>query len=612
MLNKRGQVTIFIIIGLVIIAGVLTFIIINNSLGNKKIPENIQPLYNDFLSCLQDKTNLGLKIVGSSGGYIFLPEAQQPTFNNPFSSELNFFGTNIPYWYYFSSGNLEKQRIPPKEQIEKQLTEFLEEKVRECNLDKYYDQGFEINQDIPKVLIKIKDNEVEANFNVNMQVNTPTDNFLIKDYSFKLRSELGNLYNSALKIYEQEQKELFLEEYAIDNLRLYAPVDGFEISCSPKTWNIYEVDSKLKQAIQENTLALTTIPPVNPNKKYFFVDLDVQENVKFFNFIDWPNYLEVNPSKGELLIANPIGNQQGLGVIGFCYVPYHFVYNLRYPVLIQVSKGEEIFQFPVLVSIKGNKPRTPLNSTAIAQPESNICKYNNTPISIRTLDSDLNLVNSSISFSCLNEECQIGQTLDGVLDANLPQCINGNLIITSSNYAKRVQTLSSVDEGQIDIILDKLYPLNVEVNIRNILSREKAILYFVSDQESKILIYPENNKINLSQGKYNVSAYIYANSSLQIPETTSQQCSDVPAKGIAGLIGITEKNCVNVKNPAQTLSSLLIGGGNSVDYYIGEQELQNSKTIAINVDELNKPYSMQDIQKNYMLVEAGSLDIKLI
>jgi len=125
------------------------------------------------------------------------------------------------------------------------------------------------------------------------------------------------LYNSALKIYNKEQEELFLEEYALDTLRLYAPVDGFELSCSPKTWDIHEINNNLKTAIQENTLALTNVPPSNPLHKYFFLDLGVEEDVKLFNFVEWPNYMEVNPSKDSQLIANPVGTQQWFNALGF-------------------------------------------------------------------------------------------------------------------------------------------------------------------------------------------------------------------------------------------------------------------------------------------------------
>jgi hypothetical protein len=445
-----------------------------------------------------------------------------------------------------------------------------------------------------------------------MKINNSEDNFLIKDYSFKTKTELGKLYDSALKIYNQEQQELFLEEYAIDNLRLYAPVDGFEISCSPKTWDIYEINDNLKTTIQENTLALTNIVPSNPLNKYFFLDLDIEENVKLFNFFDWPNYLDVNPSKDSLLVANPIGNQQGFNALGFCYVPYHFVYNLKYPVLIQVSKGEEVFQFPVIVSIKGNKPRVALNSSAISLSESKICEYRNTYMSVRTLDRDLNVLNSSVSFSCLGEECLIGQTNGEVLRDYFPQCVNGNLIINSPGYAQKIHTLNSVNEGQIEVILDKNYPINLEVNFGNILSKEKAIIYITSQGEAETLIYPENNKINISEGTYNLTVYVYANGSLEFPESTIQQCSDVPANGIAGLFGAVEKNCVEVKTPSQTISSLLIGGGKLNDYFISEESLENSQNLVISVEQLTKPTTIKDIQKNYMLVEASDLSINLI
>ena len=34
----------------------------------------------------------------------------------------------------------------------------------------------------------------------------------------------------------------------------------------------------------------------------------------------WPYAFEVSPTQGDILIANPVGNQEGLGILGFCYV----------------------------------------------------------------------------------------------------------------------------------------------------------------------------------------------------------------------------------------------------------------------------------------------------
>ena len=66
------------------------------------------------------------------------------------------------------------------------------------------------------------------------------------------------------------------------------------------------------------------------------------------------------------MIAKPIGTQPGLSAMKFCYAPYKFVYDMYFPVLIQVySKDDanEVFQFPVSVVINKNMPREAANSS---------------------------------------------------------------------------------------------------------------------------------------------------------------------------------------------------------------------------------------------------------
>ena len=86
-------------------------------------------------------------------------------------------------------------------------------------------------------------------------------------------------------------------------------------------------------------MALNDKTPSTEEGKYFYIDAGVSDEIRFINSKDWPRNFEVSPSEGILLVANPVGNQPGLGVLGFCYVPYHFVYNVKYPVLIQVYNG---------------------------------------------------------------------------------------------------------------------------------------------------------------------------------------------------------------------------------------------------------------------------------
>ena len=102
----------------------------------------------------------------------------------------------------------------------------------------------------------------------------------------------------------------------------------------------------------------------------------------------WPTRIEIWPAENSLLVAEPIGLEQGLGILGFCYVPYHFVYDFSYPVMIQLFSGDEMFQFPVVVSIDKNKPRLALD--AVSQPDvvKQLFEYKHTKIKVETLNTN--------------------------------------------------------------------------------------------------------------------------------------------------------------------------------------------------------------------------------
>ncbi|MFQ5531395.1 MAG: hypothetical protein ACE5ES_02145, partial [Candidatus Nanoarchaeia archaeon] len=354
MLNKGGQVTIFIIVAIIIVASIGAYFVFRDSISTQPIPSSLEPVYTAFLTCVEDKALTGIDILESQGGYIELPEFEPGSRYMPFSSQLDFLGNPIPYWYYVSGNNIQKEQVPSKGFMQNQLGEFVASRSQACDFSGYYEQGFEISfQDEGSGKVVIKEDEVELDLSIDLVITKNEDTVLIKDHKVVVSSNLGKLYDNAKEVYDYEQTTLFLENYAVDNLRNYAPVDGVEISCSPQVWNAEEVFDELEEGIEVNTLALRArtndFKLVNKENEYFIVDLPVDSDVevKFLNSRNWANGFEVNPSQGPVMISEPVGNQQGLGILGFCYVPYHYVYNLRYPVLIQVSSGsgfeDEVF-----------------------------------------------------------------------------------------------------------------------------------------------------------------------------------------------------------------------------------------------------------------------------
>lgn len=607
MESKKGQVTIFIIIAIVVVAAVGLYFLTRNSVSQGvSVPTALQPVYNNFLTCLQDYISEGISVLESQGGYIYLPDFEPGSQYMPFGSQLNFLGNPIPYWYYVSGNNIEKEQVPTKSDLETQLANFLDEKISGCNFGNYYEQGFEISLRNPSASVSISDSSVSVDLNAELTLTGKGESVLLKNHKSSVSSDLGTLYDSATTVYNDEQKNLFLENYGIDVLRLYAPVDGVDITCSPEVWNADEVFDNLQNAIEQNTAALKSVG----GKDYFDAKLPVGQEVRFLNSKNWPNALEVSPSEGSLLLADPVGNQEGLGIIGFCYVPYHFVYSVKYPVLIQVySESGEIFQFPTAVVIQGNSPREALNVTAVDNIVPELCQYKNSEIQVNVRNKQGMPLQANVSYDCFGNTCNIGETSEsGVLQEGFPQCANGYVLASAQGYKTGKYLFSTVDSGSVDVLLDKLYTKPIQLKLDGVNYNGDAIINFISDDTTRVVPYPAQKIVELSEGQYKVQVYIYKNSSLTLGATTKQQCVQVPRGSVLGALGLTQEKCFDVQIPEQLISNVLSGGGTQ-NYYMLESELNKQNSIEINTESLPTPKSIDELQNNYLLFDANGLEV---
>ena len=612
--KKRGQLTIFIIIAIAIVGSAVLFFAFRGNLFNvANIPPNMQPIYNSFLNCIQDSASTGISVLGSQGGHIQLPDFSPGSAYMPFSSQLDFLGNPIPYWHYVSGNNIEKTQMPSKTIMQNQLGEFIDGRIRNCRFDAYYDEGFQIFIGEPKTSVTIGADSVDVLVDAEMSISKGNETAVVRNHKIILESELGDLYNSAVKIYNYEQSSMFLENYGVDILRLYAPVDGVELKCSPSVWNANEIFEKLKEAIESNTLAIKTKSGVfseNAGDKYFVSGVSVPHDVRFLNSRNWSSAFEVAPSEGAFLSSSPVGTQPGLGALGFCYVPYHFVYGMKYPVLVQVSGKKETFQFPVAVVIQGNVPRKAMeDSTAIQVLIPELCEQKNAIAEVSTFDENLNPINANISYSCAGTECFIGETSSGKISAAFPQCVNGFVIAKSGGFEETKQLYSVVENANVNIFMNRIYSKEVDLKIDGKDSNEQASITFSSDRgNSKTVVYPSQKNVELSEGQYEVQVYIYRNSSLTIGAKTVEQCVDVPQTGVGGFFGFSQEKCFNIDFPAQIISNALAGGGKQ-NYYVLESELKNSNILEINADGLPLPNSIEQLQQNYILLEDRGLKI---
>jgi hypothetical protein len=619
MKKNRAQVTIFVILAILIVVGIgLYFYFKGSGIVKQTIPQDIQPVYDSYLSCIDSETKNGAMILGFQGGYIEKPEFSSGSEYMPFSSELDFLGTGVPYWYYISGNGIVKNQVPTKEKMQEELNTFLETRINTCDFSLFEKKGYIINLGESDVKTTINSNTITVKVSQDLSINFENSSWNGKTHIYDTKSSLGNFYDASLKIYNLEQSKLFLENYSVDMLRLYAPVDGSEIGCSPKLWSIYEIKENLTSAIEGNIPAIKIKGDYyslsTPENKYFIQDLgeDTNLNINFMYSRQWPMKFEVWPSEdNSILRADPVGLQEGMGMLGFCYVPYHFIYDLAYPVLIQVYSGDEVFQFPVVVYINKNNPRVPKEGESQPSIVPELCDKKIKEMSVYTYNNNLEPIEAEIKFKCFDTTCSIGKTQksgeDAVLKENFPECINGFVIATSNGYETSRYQIESLSENVVTIIMQKKYTLNLEID-KDSREAKSAIISFIKDDKTTTISYPDQKTIELIPGQYTIKVYVYDNASINFQGASNMKCIEVQKSGILGLFGASEEKCFNLNIPEQVIS-LAVSGGGTEDYFIGESELESSKKLTITADDFGIPGKIEDLQKNYEKVETSNLKL---
>lgn len=611
MQSKIGQITVFIIIAVLIVGAAITIFIFRDSLGLPTGKSEFAEVYEFFEQCVEQKTLTGLSIAGTQGGYIEPPEFEPGSEYAPFSSQLDFLGSPVPYWYYVSANGIVREQAPSLNKIENELGNYLEEEIATCDFSNMREKGYVIDSEMKNVDVAIRENRVDVSVSMNLDVAKGESKAVKRAHDVKVNSKFGEFYSIAKQIYNKEKQDMFLENYALDVMYNYAPVTNTELSCTPLIWKGPEVAEDIRSGLSANIGALKAD---DKSKDYFSIGIDSDENVNFIYDANWPTRIEIWPADNQLLVAEPVGLESGMGILGFCYVPYHFVYDIYFPTLIQVYDGKELFQFPVAVVVDKSVARQALPGTTVSGDSlDELCNYKNTQMTVYTYNNDLEPVEADVDFVCMNTKCNMGKTEvkggDAVLSEKFPQCVNGKVIARAEGYLTTDYMISTNSPGTANVLMEKLYELDLDLVVGgHKLDRGLAVINFEGQDNSVTVAYPEQKTISLSEDYYKISVQVFGDSSLTIPSSSSRQCIETPASGLLGFFGKTTEECFDVNLPSQTIDQALIAGGN-LEEYILETDLKNSNRIQISVPSLPRPSNLDQLQQNYELIETNKLGV---
>ena len=121
-------------------------------------------------------------------------------------------------------------------------------------------------------------------------------------------------------------------------------------------------------------------------------------------------------------------------------MPYHFVYDVSFPALIQIYDEDELFQFPVAIIIDNNVPREAVFSElSLEEEDFDLCQYPTQAVDVNLFDVNLDRADGDVSYECFNQKCRLGETRNGRIVGSVPACVNGFLHVRAEGFADKKQ-----------------------------------------------------------------------------------------------------------------------------------------------------------------------------
>jgi len=475
--NRSGQITIFIIIGILLVLALLIVVFVKRESLTVK-PEELLPTSKGAVasyisSCIKQLGEDALSRLGEQGGYVILP---QDIANNGYVHLKTSPFSAVPYWAYGQT-----IAVPPLTTVKAQIDSSIQQHLRECVLGTgAFQQSFNL---VEKSDISVNTNIAENNvvFNVRWSIEVQdkqgekiTD---LIDHIAESPVKLKQLYDTASRIITVEMRDLKLEDITQDLIALEhpdVPVSGFEISCTRKEWNIATVKQRLQDLLRVNIRELKTkgtdfveFPEELPYYANHYVwdlgdDLDQKKvNVQFQYNDNYPFTFDVQPRSGNKLMSGSLGGGSNPLISFFCMQNWKFVYDISYPVLVTLQDETTNYQFKMAFTVhlkhnipdRSDVPVQPLPSVTAAGAYSDLqfCNTRNIPTTITTAELVDNaqgvsnsepLDNVNISYNCLQYRCDLGQTdydyasMGDVAakQINLPYCANAIIRAQKQGY----------------------------------------------------------------------------------------------------------------------------------------------------------------------------------
>lgn len=399
--NKKAQITVFIIIGIIILGGVGLYAALRKQeiageltpeieLTLEEVPAEFMPVDSFVKGCIQAIAEEGITRLGERGGFISPSRYGITSTNEPTESDAvkrsPTSDYEIPYWYYMKSpndcfGECDFITVPDnqlylykkegeeksKPSIESQIEEYINDNLDIClsDFNALKEQGFNVNilGDI-STKASIRDNEVLILVDYPLEFSKIGKKEISK-FFVRIPVNLKGIYELSKEIVGLQGQYRYLEKH-LENLM--AGFDGVNYNKLPPThetvlqpgseitWEVGKVETDMKNMLASYVQSLQVSNTANYEPLYrrnalsnalynsgMLIPVDgnyYNLEASFIYYPDWwPIYFDID-CKGGTCRPEPFSSSNIMALIGF--QRYSFVYDISFPVEVQI-KDESAF-----------------------------------------------------------------------------------------------------------------------------------------------------------------------------------------------------------------------------------------------------------------------------
>ncbi|NQV09423.1 hypothetical protein HQ529_06235 [Candidatus Woesearchaeota archaeon] len=413
--TKKAQVTLFILIGVVILfASAIYFYVQNKEQVDKlglelvRVQEAIEqqaPVDYYVEQCVKKIGTEAFELAGYQGGHVYINENEFNT-NCYDPTECDLFmhdELKVPYWNYLRSRNTDPNIVfsskrPSLLETEEQVSDYVETELNRCLDDFKVLEGRGYNFEIlgqPKIRTKVRSNDIILELNYPFTTRKGGEEKEYELFYSTLNINFKDIYNLATEITEAEINYVFLERFtntvlsSLGSLDTNLGIPPRYISSFGATAGIW-IQHQVKQRIQESLTIhfpyiripytsndvpieievvdpYTAITQAMVNSMVFnILESDYNDVSVELYYLNWPSYIKINDGEAVLEPSSLFSTPRLLRTIGLgqIFQEYDFSFDVSYPVLLVLRNEDSLFgkgysfYFALESNIRDNHPLT--------------------------------------------------------------------------------------------------------------------------------------------------------------------------------------------------------------------------------------------------------------